>query len=249
MKEILLEIIDSEIMYYVVVPFVLMLLGWIKNAHDIKEKNKELGYWMIKHRKMPTFADIAMKLYKALAINLVIVQIAILFVELWKGLLFAYIMCGIVYFGVGALCVILIWKEKNTKVEFMTHGKNKKVLLIFLYLIYALPFFFELYGKYTVIVDFLFAILLSIWMYYLYKYSDIVLVWDNIYADIYINGSEKAEFAEVGSLKKHGEWILVNRHINGCEEEIRIKESDIVRIDYYGGPAYVVLQCRLFGKK
>ena len=48
MKEILLKIFDSEIMYYVVIPIVIVLLGWVKNERDLKEKNKELGYWMLK---------------------------------------------------------------------------------------------------------------------------------------------------------------------------------------------------------
>ena len=58
MKEILLKIFDSEIMYYVVIPIVIVLLGWVKNERDLKEKNKELGYWMLKCRKIPTFPDI-----------------------------------------------------------------------------------------------------------------------------------------------------------------------------------------------
>ena len=39
---------------------------------------------------------------------------------------------------------------------------------------------------------------------------------------------------------KHGDWIIVNRYINGLNEEIRIKEGDIVRIDYYGDPRIIV---------
>ena len=249
MEEFLLKIINSDIMYYVIVPFVLMLLGWIKSAHDIKAKNKELGYWMMKCRRLPTFADIAMKTYRKLAINMVVAQIIRIIVQLWKGMLCAYIVSGIFYFFIGALFIILIWKEDKTKIEFMTNGKYKKALLVVLYLIYVIPFFLDLYGKYTAIADLAFAISLIAWMYYLYKYSDIVLVWDNVYADIYVNGSEKAEFAEVGSIKKKGEWIIVNRYINGYDEEIRIKESDIVRIDYHGGPMIALVQRRLFGKK
>lgn len=61
MKESLLKIFDSEIMYYVVIPIVIVLLGWVKNERDLKEKNKELGYWMLKCRKIPTFPDITHK--------------------------------------------------------------------------------------------------------------------------------------------------------------------------------------------
>ena len=60
MKESLLKIFDSEIMYYVVIPIVIVLLGWVKNERDLKEKNKELGYWMLKCRKIPTFLQFTM---------------------------------------------------------------------------------------------------------------------------------------------------------------------------------------------
>lgn len=76
MKEILLKIFDSEIMYYVVIPIVIVLLGWVKNERDLKEKNKELGYWMLKCRKIPTFPDIIIKIYKMMAINLLITLVA-----------------------------------------------------------------------------------------------------------------------------------------------------------------------------
>ncbi len=62
MKEFLLKIFSSEIMYYVVVPIVVVFLGWIKSGRDIKEKNKELGYWMMKCRKLVTFPDIAFRI-------------------------------------------------------------------------------------------------------------------------------------------------------------------------------------------
>lgn len=38
MKEFLLKILNSEIMYYVIIPIVVVILGWIKSGHDLKEK-------------------------------------------------------------------------------------------------------------------------------------------------------------------------------------------------------------------
>ena len=72
---------------------------------------------------------------------------------------------------------------------------------------------------------------------------------DNRYADIYVKGSEKAAVAEAGSIKKQGEWIIVKRYVNGYEEELRIRESDIVRIDYYGDPLIWPDKHRLFKKR
>lgn len=64
MKEILLRILNSEIVHYVVVPIAIVLLGWVKNERDLKEKNKELGYWMLKCRKLPTFQILQQKFTK-----------------------------------------------------------------------------------------------------------------------------------------------------------------------------------------
>lgn len=249
MKDFLLKIFNSEIMYYVVVPIVVVFLGWIKNEHDIKEKNKELGYWMMKCKKLPTFPDIAFKIYKMLAFNLLVMYLVRIIFYVWQGILFSYILSGLLYFGVNCLIIFLNCRSAKGKVEFWTGCKCKVALVFALYLIYGLPFFLGLYGKYTTIVEIMFGILLFVWTVCLFRYCDMAFILDNRYADIYVKGSEKAQFAEAGSIRKQGEWILVNRYVNGYDEEIRIRESDIVRIDYYGGPMVVVEKRRLFQKR
>lgn len=249
MKEILLKIFNSEIMYYVVIPIVVVLLGWIKNERDLKEKNKELGYWMLKCRKLITFPDIALKTYKMLATNLIVTFVVEAILCFWKGMIVSYIISGIWYFGINALVIFLNCRSVNGKIEFWKNGKAKGVLAITLYFIYSIPFFLGLYGKYTSTVEIIFSILLLVWVLCLFNYCDVAFILDNRYADIYVKGSESAQFAEAGSIKKHGEWILVNRYVNGYAEEIRIKESDIVRIDYYGGPMIMVEKRKLFQKR
>lgn len=249
MKEILLKILNSELMYYVVVPIAVVMLGWVKNELDLKEKNKELGYWMLKCRKLPTFPDIAFKTYKMMAINLIITFVVRAVFYFWKRTTFSYIISGIWYFGINAMFTFWNCRSVNGKIEFWKNGKTKGVLAIALYLLYGVPFFLELYGKYASIVEIIFGILLFVWVICLFNYCDIAFILDNRYADIYVKGSERAQFAEAGSIKKHGEWIIVNRYVNGYDEEIRIKESDIVRIDYYGGPMIMVERRKLFKKR
>ena len=215
MKESLLKIFDSEIMYYVVIPIVIVLLGWVKNERDLKEKNKELGYWMLKCRKIPTFPYI----------------------------------CGIWYLGINAIITFKNCKSQNGKIEFWQDGKLKKKLAITLYLIFAISMLTDFSGKYSWIVEVIFIILLIVWIICLLNYCDVAFILDNRYADIYVKGSESAQFAEAGSIRKHGEWIIVNRYVNGYDEEIRIKESDIVRIDYYGEPMIMVEKRNLFSKR
>ena len=121
MKEFLLKIFNSEIMHYVVVPIVVpivvALLGWMKNKHDLKEKNKELGYWMMKWRKLPTFQELALKNYKIFAMNLVIMSIVRLVFVFWKGRIFSYIVSGILYFGLNGIVVFLNCRSANSKME------------------------------------------------------------------------------------------------------------------------------------
>lgn len=248
MKEILLMILNSEIVHYVVVPIAIVLLGWVKNERDLKEKNKELGYWMLKCRKLPTFPNIATKIYKMMATNLLVAYMVEAILCFWKGMTFSYIFSGIWYFGINALFVFWNCRSANGKIEFWKNGKAKGVLIFTLYLIYGIPFFSGWYGKYNSIVRIIFCILIFVWAICLFNYCDVAFILDNRYADIYVKGSECAQFAEAGSIKKYGEWIIVNRYANGYDEEIRIKESDIVRIDYYGGPMIMVEKRKLFKK-
>lgn len=70
----------------------------------------------------------------------------------------------------------------------------------------------------------------------LVKCMDMVYILDKSCADIYVNGAETVKCVYAGSIRKNGNWIYVDRYIEDYYEEIRIKESEIVRIDYYGEP-------------
>lgn len=249
MKEFLLKILNSEIMYYVIIPIVVVILGWIKSGHDLKEKNKELGYWMMKCRKSPTFLDLALKNYIMMTANLIVMSAVRFVLVFWKGTTFSYVISGSLYMGLNGLFAFRNCRSDKGKIELWKDGRRKKVLIITLCMIFGIPFFSELYGKYILAIEIIFAILLLTWAICLYNYCDVAFILDNRYADIYVKGSERAQFAEAGSIKKHGEWIIVNRYVNGYDEEIRIKESDIVRIDYYGGPLIMVEKRKLFQKR
>ena len=234
-------------MFYVVVPVITVILQWIKNAYDIKAKNKELGYWVKKYRKLETFIIVIMRLYKKLAF----VSLTALLIKIIGGI---YIDKQSAYFGVGGIygmiCIIIIskeWKKPILQTEFLSNGNIKKLLIIALSIIYAVCFWVaDIDNKYNWIYEIIFMIALIIWMFYLYKYGDVAFILDNRYADIYVQGCEKAEYAAAGTIKKKGEWIIVSRYINGYEEELRIKESDIVRIDYYGDPIIIVQKMHFF---
>lgn len=243
MIEAVQKILKSEIMYYVIVPLAIVVLNWIKNWLDVKGKNKELGYWMKKCKRVTTFVDIAMKMYKRLAVIFFVIIFIIFFVFSTTGELLRCIMSGILYFIFGGAVVFQTWRETHTRVEFMTNGKCKKILILALYFIFGFALFGKMFGN---ILEIAFLTVLFIWACFLLKYSDVVFVIEKPYADIYVKGSEKAEHAEAGNIIKQGEWIIVSRYINGIEEEIRIRESDIARIDYYGKPMIFMGKRKLF---
>lgn len=245
-QNIIQKILESNITVNILMPIIVLLLGWRKNESDLKRKNKEIGYWKIECRRIFTFTDTAMKMYEWFAINLVIMQIVRIVLFLWKGTGFSYFVSGSLYLMFNVFIIFIVCREAKVRIEFWSDGMKKKSLIAVLYVIYGVVFFMELFGKYEYIVEIVFIVSLISWIFFLFKDSDLVFILDNMYADIYVKGSEKAELAEAGSIKKQGEWIIVNRNINGYNEEIRIKESDIARIDYYGGPMIAVEKRKWF---
>lgn len=246
MENFLFIIFNNEVMYYVIVPIVVVLLGWLKNKNDLKVKNKELGYWKIKCRREATFIDIVMQYYKAMLICMIITNVIKTvydFMKMPKGM---YIFLEILYLSVNALMAILILNSTTAKVELLKKGKEKIIFVFGLWFIFGIPLFTDIHSINNVVIKVVFIILLVGWMILLFNSCDTAFILDNRYADIYIKGCEQAQLAEAGSIMKRGDWIIVNRYIHGYEEEIRIKESDIVRIDYYGDPLIMVKKAKLF---
>ena len=110
---------------------------------------------------------------------------------------FIYI-CGIWYLGINAIITFRNCKSYNSKIEFWQDGKLKRKLVITLYLIYAISLLADVSKKYSWIVEGIFIILLMVWIICLLNYCDVAFILDNRYADIYVKGSERAQFAEAG---------------------------------------------------
>lgn len=246
MIETIQKIFKNDIMYYVIVPLAVSLLEWIKNGHDIRMKNKELGFWMKKYKIVTTFIDAVMKMYKRLTIIFVLSFIINKCISIWFGTFISHIVVNILYFSIGSIFVFMTWKESTIKAEFLTNGKQKKILILALYFIFGFICLIDVLEKYTFVWEGVFFIMLIVWLIFLVKYSDKAFVLEKPYADIYVKGSEMAEFTEARSITKQGEWIIARRYLHGFEEEIRIKESDIVRIDYYGEPLILVQKSKIF---
>lgn len=226
-----------------------IFLEWIKSHYDLKKENKSLGYWTIKFREISTFKEIAIKAYKRLAIILFFSIVIAQVLALWSKNNFSIVVASLFYFFVGAIYIILVMRNRKIKVEFLAKGKEKKRLLFSLYLIFGMVMVISGNKKHENLISVFFVVVLLIWVCYLFRYSERAMILDNRYANIYVRNSETAEFAEAGSIKKQGKWIIVKRYVNGFDEEIRIRENDIIRIDYYGGPIVIVEEYFRFFRK
>lgn len=198
MQEIIQKILKNEIMYYVVVPIILPIIGWIKSWYDIRIKNRKMGYWKLKYRRVTSFYDIAIKTYLYMLINLIVMAV------------------------IRLLCTF--WIEERFILGF----------------IFSIGFVEMYLKKYQFTISAIYFLALIIWACFLAKYTDMVYILDKSRADIYVNGSEAVKCIYAGSMRKNGNWIYVVRYVGEYYEEIRIKESEIVRIDYYGEPDIII---------
>ncbi|MBD5520218.1 MAG: hypothetical protein HDR03_03180 [Lachnospiraceae bacterium] len=244
MLEIIHKILKNEIMYYVIVPIILPIFGWIKNWYDIKVKNKKMGYWKIKYRRGYSFYDIAIKTYIYMMINFFIMQLISYICSFWIDEKLSYISFGIIFVVINIIIMFYITKRPQTIIELWTNKRIKQMLLGILCFIFSIGFFMELVTKYQYALLIAYGVALIVWSILLFKCTDKVFILDKPYADIYVDGAETVKCIYAGSMKKNGGWIYVNRDVEGYDEEIRIKESEIVRIDYYGDPLVIIQNLR-----
>lgn len=239
MWEIFQKIFKNEIMYYVIVPISILIFEWINNWYEIKNKSKKMGYWKIKIKREPSFHTIMANPYILMTVNLLIMKIIKYISSFWIDEILSYTIISIIYVIVNSLIIVYIVKRPKTKMALLTERRKKQVLIGILWFVFNIIFFLETLPKYKYMVEIIVYIVLVIWAIVLSKYNDTIFILDKSYADIYINGTEAVKCVYAGSMRKKGGWIYIDRYADGLEEEIRIKESEITRVDYYGDPIYM----------
>lgn len=249
MWESIQKILESGIIKNVIVQIFILSLSWIKSSYDFNKMNKDLGYWAIKFRNQRTFVDIASKSYVILGVLLCISMIIEECISLLKGRIISVIFANLFYFIFGGIFINLVIRNKKTKVECLTNGKQKKILLIVPYLIFGIVLNILDNKRYEFIIEIFVILVLLIWDYYIFKYSGNTFILDNRYANIYVRNGKGVIFAEVEKIRRKGKWIIVKRHVNGVEDEIRIREDEIIRIDYFGDPLIIVEDYSIFQKR
>lgn len=232
-QSVISKVLDSSVTHYVFIPIIILVAGWIKNACDKKKENKKIGCWLKTYRKPRGFYNMMWRFYISLGVSLFF---TVMVREICKKESIPNIIFVAAYLAISAIIMLIIWKRPVMKSEFLSNGTAKKILIIALYIIYGV---YCIMGADCTIALILFAVGILLWGFFLYKYSDVTYVFENKYADIYIRGNDKIEAVSTMTIRKNGNWIIANRIINECKEEIRIREDDIVRVDYYGEPIII----------
>lgn len=247
-KDILLLVLDNNITFYVVVPMLILISPWIKNAYDTSLKNKEIGRWIKTYTKMKNFIDISMKVYKRLGTIFLIALALQLFIDYYINTIIAYATSGMFYIVVVVLWSLNLKRNKLLRIELLTNKEHKMRVLIFLNIIFIVTYILATIDDTYYFSQIVFFILLLAWAIYLLKEYEIVYRLDNKYVDIFVQGNRCLKGIETSSIKKQGVWIYATRCRDGKEENICIKENEIIGANYYGEPSYIIRKVRLFGK-
>ena len=234
------DIFKNEILYSGIVSTILLIFGWLKGYYDVRTNNKKMGYWKIKFKKRYSFYDVAMKTYKYLAINTFFQIFVRAICSIWIPKMYTGIVVGMSCFCVNAIITLYISKYSLGKIELWDGRGMKRILLWSLCFIFSVFFFEELFFGYTYMWLIVFSIVLIVWCIILCICTDVVLVLDKSFADIHVNGAGIVKRVRAGEIEKKGSWIYVNSDFDGYEQEIRIKESEIVRVDYYGESKVII---------
>ena len=230
---------QADVIYNAIIPIFLILLGWTKGSLDVRRKNKALGYWKKKYRKVFSFYNIAMTHY---VYFFLITEAGVIICELvrkiWKKELYGFV--GVICSVINIIVMLAYRKKGKVKIDLLKNSKQKKIILWAIYFMVGMAFFDRIIND-NVIVLMIYAIALIIWSICVNKYSERIYILDKPYANIHIKESEPLIGIYVGGIRKKGEWLIVNWvNENDNEMEVRVRESDVLRVDYYGEPLVIV---------
>lgn len=241
MQETIHLIFKDEIMYYIIIPLIIPLFEWIKNWCDIKSKNRKMESWKIKYKRGDSFYNIATKTYQYMMVNLFVIQFIRFISSFQTGNNYSYMVFGFICIGTNIIILVYITKQPQTKIELLADKPIKLTLFGILFIIFSVFSLIRFFTQYQHIMTICCFVMLIIWSMILHKCTDMVFILDKSWADIYLNSTEIIKHIYTGSMEKKGNWIYVAKYVDeDCFERLHIKESEIMRIDYYGGPIIMI---------
>ena len=246
MEEASFVVILINILKGLVFPIIVCIVQQWISKKNIKEKYKGMSYWKMETRREFSFVDIELAAYKYFSIICIIVYGLKGILNIFGVNKISLIGWEILYCSIAALFVLYVRKNVKFRKEMLVDKKKKWELIILIFVIQSVPILSEVSNGVYIFNILFWGMLLLGWAYCVLEYCDVVRVIEYQYADIYLSENEIIRGIETENIKKKGKWILVKQGVGETRREIRILETQIVRIDYYGEPIIDIEKRKLF---
>lgn len=238
MKDVAYRFINNNITFYVVVPFLILVLGWIKNEYD--RINQRTNIRVGEYRNVCPF----LKLYNHFLTpiysydSLVMVVYAIIECYLAKIQRQVKEIFYIVTCILGIIYLVVVAKNLKYRIELLKHRKCKIIYFALTEIIQIIPIaYYENNNLAYVWCG------IIIGMYCLANiFSDHIVIYYNRYVSLTLIDGKKLKDIRIDKINTKRKWLLIDTTKNDEIGEVRIKESSVVKIEYYGGE-YIKVYC------
>lgn len=241
MREIIYRCLNSNITFYIVVPLLLLVLGWIKDWYD-KKAQQGITTFERPREKCPFFEVYILFVY----------QLQVVF---FIGLIFLITIeaCGIktaiqyriiAFFRIsflGLICLKENLKKEKYRLEMLKNGKGKIVYCVFTEIVCFMNIFicdkkfcpFILYGSMFIVGIFA------------YVCSDHIIIYDNKYLSLVLNNGDEIKDIQIDKIKSKKNTLIVDKSKDDEKRIVQIDKLFITRINYYG-EEYMKVYCPIF---
>lgn len=222
----------------VITKIVEFLLAYIlcqyKNKYSIRERKKEMNSWIKRGRRRKTFIDFLLREYISLFVLVILIQSVNIYSIYKTGQIISTEKTIDIYFVLGGIIILIIYILNRNSVELMQFRQKKIWMMLILYFVFCFGVITELNQLMIKLENLIVIFSLGGWMWFVFKYCDVVYIIDNRFADIYMQGGVIIKELETKTIHYRGGVIIAKRKVNSSYEEFRIKEGEITQIKYYG---------------
>ncbi|SHF63039.1 hypothetical protein [Lactonifactor longoviformis] len=228
------SILNNDIVYNLVVPFIIAIIGCAFEAKTVKDRTQ----WMIGVKLYSNMRFLSLSVLTSVGCGYLFMGIKYLFIN---NIIDIYIFALCILTLIIFICFIYI-----TFLRFKIEVKNKQKLLQFIFFI---SFIINscLSNKGYPVINFLITLVALVAETELFRrYPYEIAYIEHKYADLFFDDNSVLNGVETYNIKKSGSWIIIKNN----KDETRIPIVHLKKIDYYGreclikkvGETYVYLQ-------
>lgn len=239
MKSTISKMLNNNTTYYIIVPFLILILGWIYNWYDKKSQDITIMKGK-KKRECPFFRvyiDFAGKVYSCVVI---VLNVGIFFtleelhieILMWMRMLCFSMVCG-----AGLIVLIFQIKFVRYRIELLKHKVGKILFFVLTDVLYSMIILIVDYEDYKPLLAW--VIIISALFILVPIFSDNILIYSNKYVSVILNDGKEINDIQIDKIKIKRKWMIINKT---GKNEIRIRDSSVVRSNYYG-EEYMKVYC------